>query len=174
MKMPLAARSREISPSATVAIADKVSQMRERGIDVIDFAHTPAAIEHALKALRDHCSGRICCVFGCGGDRDKGKRGLMGQAAVHFADQVVVTDDNPRHEDSTAIIHDILAGMPSTETTDIIPDRQTAIRTAIGDAAETDVVLVAGKGSEDYQLIGDQRMDFSDIKVATAALGGAH
>jgi UDP-N-acetylmuramoyl-L-alanyl-D-glutamate--2,6-diaminopimelate ligase len=141
---------------------------------IVDFAHTPDALEKALKSVRMHTPGKVCCVFGCGGERDQGKRPLMGRAAVEHADHVMLTSDNPRGEDPAQIIADVLAGMPITDTTDVIADRAEAIRTAIEDAAEAEVILIAGKGSEDYQLIGTEKRPFSDVTVATEALGGVH
>ena len=140
---------------------------------VVDFAHTPAALEQALLALRDHCDGAIWCVFGCGGNRDQGKRGEMGAVAESHADHVVLTDDNPRHEDPAAIIETILAGVATPDAVQVIRDRASAIATAIDQAAARDAVLIAGKGSEAYQLVADQRLEFSDAAVAKAALGGA-
>ena len=136
----------------------------------IDYAHSPAALEGALRALRSHCSGKLWCVFGCGGDRDKGKRPVMGRIAERLADRVVVTNDNPRSEAPDSIVADILAGLTSPAAATIIEDRGAAIAWAITSAAPADVVLVAGKGHENYQLIGADRFDFSDYGVALASL----
>ncbi len=136
----------------------------------IDYAHTPSAIEVALRALRAHTRGRLYCVFGCGGDRDAGKRPLMGRAAERLADIVVITNDNPRSEKPTDIIAEILIGLASAENATVIEDRATAIAWAIADAGENDAVLIAGKGHENYQLIGDRRLDFSDYGAATGNL----
>jgi len=141
---------------------------------VVDFAHTPAALEQALRALHDHCEGDVWCVFGCGGNRDQGKRAAMGAAAEANADHVVVTDDNPRYEDSAEIIRDILAGVSSAASIEVIADRAAAIRAAVERAAPGDAVLVAGKGSEEYQLISDQRIAFSDVDVVRKVLGGSN
>jgi UDP-N-acetylmuramoyl-L-alanyl-D-glutamate--2,6-diaminopimelate ligase len=129
---------------------------------VVDFAHTPDALEHALIALRAHSDGRLWCVFGCGGDRDKGKRSLMGRVAERYADQVVLTDDNPRTENSSQIIQDILSGIKDSSCVSVEQNRAKAIACAIQNAQEGDVVLIAGKGHEEYQLIGDQKVPFSD------------
>jgi UDP-N-acetylmuramoyl-L-alanyl-D-glutamate--2,6-diaminopimelate ligase len=137
----------------------------------VDYAHSPAALELALRALATHCTGSLWCVFGCGGDRDIGKRPQMGQAAELCADQVVVTTDNPRSEDPTAIIANIVAGFQDAGAATVIEDRAAAIAWAIGSADPADVILIAGKGHEDYQLIGGQRNDFSDYRVAAANLG---
>ena len=138
---------------------------------VVDYAHTPDALEKVLQALREHTSGRLLCVFGCGGDRDRGKRPQMGRIAEELADVVIVTNDNPRHEDPAAIINEIVAGMQSTPRA--VPDRTQAIRTALAEARRGDIVLVAGKGHEDYQEIGDQRFDYSDRDTVRALLKGA-
>lgn len=136
----------------------------------VDYAHTPNAIEAALLALRAHCRGKLWCVFGCGGDRDAGKRPLMGKLAERLADQVVITSDNPRGENPQDIIDDVLAGLDESESAVVIEDRATAIAWAIGQAANSDVVLIAGKGHEEFQQIGAERVRFSDFAVALAAL----
>jgi UDP-N-acetylmuramoyl-L-alanyl-D-glutamate--2,6-diaminopimelate ligase len=141
---------------------------------VVDYAHTPDALEKVLATLREIVSGgRLICVFGCGGNRDKGKRPLMGQAAAHSADEVWVTSDNPRNEDPRHIIDDILAGIDSARLDSQVhvePDRARAIFEAIGGAHHGDVVLIAGKGHEEYQEIAGERLPFSDVSVAKKAL----
>lgn len=132
---------------------------------VIDYAHTPHALEQALRALREHGAGRLWCVFGCGGDRDPGKRPLMGGIAEAWADQVVVTDDNPRTENPQNIVTAILAGMRQPQQALVIRDRHAAIVRALTAAGSGDLVLIAGKGHEDYQIIGAQRLPFSDHAV---------
>lgn len=133
---------------------------------VVDYAHTPEALEQILKAVRAHTAGRLICVFGCGGDRDRGKRPLMGQAAVNLADAVIVTDDNPRSEDPVAIAEDIQAGIRLTPNASrlaaVIHDRAEAIRAAVAGAAADDVVVVAGKGHESTQTYGRDVRAFSD------------
>lgn len=129
---------------------------------VVDYAHTPHALDQVLRALREHGPGRLVCVFGCGGDRDTGKRPQMAQAAEHLADRVVLTDDNPRTEDPDRIVRDIMAGFRQPGAVAVIRDRALAIAEAIGSADEGDTVLVAGKGHEDYQLVGEARLPFSD------------
>ena len=138
---------------------------------VIDYAHTPDALEKALQALRPAVANghRLVCVFGCGGDRDPGKRALMAQAAARLADHVVVTSDNPRSEDPHAIIDQIAAGLGS-RSAEAIEDRQVAIFSAVHHARPGDVVLLAGKGHETYQEIAGVRHPFSDREVAAAAL----
>jgi len=138
---------------------------------VIDYAHTPDALDKALTALKPTVAAghRLVCVFGCGGDRDPGKRPLMGQAAARLADQVVVTSDNPRGEDPHAIIEQILTGIPAG-CAEAIEDRQVAIFTAVHHARAGDVVLLAGKGHETYQEIAGVRHPFNDREAAVAAL----
>ena len=136
----------------------------------IDYAHTPDALESALNALRPHCRGKLWCVFGCGGDRDVGKRPQMGVAAERKADRVVITSDNPRSEDPAAIIASIGAGLARPDAVEIIEDRAAAIAWAIDQAADNDVVLVAGKGHENYQEADGERIAFSDLAIARQAL----
>ena len=137
---------------------------------VVDYAHTPDALAQALRALRRHCRGRLWCLFGCGGDRDTGKRPEMGAIAAQLADTVVVTSDNPRSERAADIITGILAGIPDDRAVRIEVDRRTAIHAAIAEADPADTVLIAGKGHEDYQLIGAERLPFSDQTEARLAL----
>ena len=146
----------------------------------VDYAHTPDALESMLLAVRAHCEGRLICVFGCGGDRDKGKRGPMGRAVQRFADVGVLTSDNPRFEAPDSIIKDVEAGLESPHQMLIEPDRAKAIALAIGQAQANDVVIIAGKGHEDYQEIRGERLPFSDVEVAQellamrASQGGQH
>ena len=135
---------------------------------VIDYAHTPDALEKALQALRNHCQGELWVVFGCGGDRDIGKRAEMGKVADHRADNIVVTSDNPRTESPEKIIDQVLLGI--TRDVSVVVDRRDAIRTAIKDAQPNDVILIAGKGHEDYQILGAQRLPFSDQAESRLAL----
>ena len=128
---------------------------------VIDYAHTPDALAKVLAAAREHCQGRVWCVFGCGGDRDVGKRPLMGAVADELADRVILTDDNPRSELPGAITGAIAAAMKRRDVR-VINDRGEAIRTALTEAQAEDLVLIAGKGHEDYQIYGDMRIPFSD------------
>lgn len=140
---------------------------------VIDYAHTPDALEHALQAARAHLNGRLTCVFGCGGNRDQGKRPQMGRAAEMLADYVYVTSDNPRHESASSIIEDVMAGFESPDKATVEPDRATAIHRAIANCRPGDIVLVAGKGHETWQEIGDRKIPFSDESEILAALGDA-
>ena len=133
---------------------------------VIDYAHTPHALEQVLSALREHGGNhRLWCVFGCGGDRDPGKRSLMGAAAERLADRVIVTDDNPRTENPDRIVSDILAGMKHPKAATVIRDRRAAIFHALAEVEAGDIVLLAGKGHEDYQIVGTERFPFSDRAV---------
>ncbi|PWB57443.1 MAG: UDP-N-acetylmuramoyl-L-alanyl-D-glutamate--2,6-diaminopimelate ligase, partial [Betaproteobacteria bacterium] len=138
---------------------------------VIDYAHTPDALEKALAAVRPVVARgrRLICVFGCGGDRDAGKRPIMGEAAARLADHVIVTSDNPRSEDPRAIIDQVLSGVLSGSV-EAVADRQVAIFSAIHQAVPGDVVLLAGKGHETYQEIAGVRHPFSDAEVAAAAM----
>jgi UDP-N-acetylmuramoyl-L-alanyl-D-glutamate--2,6-diaminopimelate ligase len=136
---------------------------------IVDYAHTPDALEKVLSSLRKICAqGRLICVFGCGGNRDKGKRPLMGRAASEAADSVIVTSDNPRNEDPLAIIDEITPGMKAGYKVE--PDRARAIFEAVGMARAADVVLIAGKGHEDFQEISGERHPFSDVSAAMRAL----
>ncbi len=136
----------------------------------IDYAHTPEAIDVALRALKAHCKGKLWCVFGCGGDRDPGKRPEMGKTAERRADHVVVTSDNPRSEEPCSIIAAIAEGLTKPDRATIIEDRAAAIAWTIGQAAADDIVLIAGKGHENYQLFDGERLDFSDYGAALANL----
>lgn len=137
---------------------------------VVDFAHSPDALRRVLEALRGHVTGRLWCVFGCGGDRDAGKRPLMGAIAAQLADRVIVTDDNPRYEDPERIVAAVLEGTGRGAAVEVIRDRAAAIRHAIRSAVEGDVVLIAGKGHESIQIVGDDARAFSDQAVASAIL----
>jgi UDP-N-acetylmuramoyl-L-alanyl-D-glutamate--2,6-diaminopimelate ligase len=142
----------------------------QRPLVVIDYAHTPDALEQALASLRDHAPARLICVFGCGGERDVGKRPLMAACAERLADRVIVTDDNPRGEDGDAIVADILAGFARPDSVTVQRDRAQAIARAIGEAEANDIVLIAGKGHEPYQEIAGVRHEFDDTAVARQCL----
>jgi UDP-N-acetylmuramoyl-L-alanyl-D-glutamate--2,6-diaminopimelate ligase len=137
---------------------------------IVDYAHTPDALEKSLRAARLHCRGQLRVVFGCGGDRDAGKRPLMGRIAAELADDLIVTDDNPRTEDPARIVADILAGISRQTPLVVEHDRELAIRLGLGRSLPEDVVLVAGKGHEDYQIIGAVRRPFRDQTVVAEAL----
>ncbi len=144
-----------------------------RPLVVVDYAHTPDALEQILRALRIHCRGELFCVFGCGGERDRGKRPEMGAAAERHADHLVLTDDNPRREDPDAIIRDIRSGLTAPASTVVERNRTAAIAMALHQAGASDIVVVAGKGHEDYQDIGGERQPYSDGETVRALLGGA-
>ncbi|WP_123039862.1 UDP-N-acetylmuramoyl-L-alanyl-D-glutamate--2,6-diaminopimelate ligase [Cohnella candidum] len=141
---------------------------------VVDYAHTPDGLENVLKTVRELASGRVICVFGCGGDRDRTKRPLMGKVAASLADTLILTSDNPRSEDPAAILREIEAGLAEAQVgTDryaMVPDRREAIEKAVEMASPGDVVLIAGKGHETYQMIGGVTYDFDDRLVARDAL----
>ena len=137
---------------------------------IVDYAHTPDALVKALQAARRHCRSRLRVVFGCGGDRDPGKRPIMGRAAAELADEAVVTDDNPRSEPPERIVSEILTGIPAGAAVRVEHDRARAIRATVKRSGAGDVVLIAGKGHEEYQIYGGERRPFSDQSVARAAL----
>ncbi len=144
---------------------------KDAPLAVVDYAHTPDALEKALAALREHAKRRLVCVFGCGGDRDRGKRPLMGAIAERLADDVILTDDNPRTEDPDAIVAEIRAGMSKEPR--VIRDRAAAITEALAAAGPNDIVLIAGKGHEDYQQIGAERRPYSDRDTVRDLVGVA-
>jgi UDP-N-acetylmuramoyl-L-alanyl-D-glutamate--2,6-diaminopimelate ligase len=129
---------------------------------VVDYAHTPDALEHALKAARSHTNNALWCVFGCGGQRDKGKRPQMGQVAAEFADQLVLTADNSRNESIHSIIADIKSGITKDVSVLSIEERQSAIRHALNQANSNDIILLAGKGHESYQEIEGHRVNYDE------------
>ncbi len=137
---------------------------------VIDYAHTPEALSQALKNVRKHTHGKVICVFGCGGDRDAGKRSLMAKTAEELSDLIIITNDNPRSENPEKIIDDIRQGISNELQLIVETDRKKAIQQAIQMAAAEDIVLIAGKGHEQYQLIGDKKIAFSDKRIALQLL----
>jgi len=176
-------------PDRAVAALESLEQVPGRmerfvlpsgGLAVVDYAHTAEAVAAVLRACAELTSRRILVVFGCGGDRDRGKRPLMGRAAADLADAVWVTSDNPRTEDPEAIIAEVLAGIdgvpaPRARSRVVIPDRAAAIADALGATGDQDVVVIAGKGHEDYQLVGDQVLPLDDRRIVRewiAAQGG--
>ena len=142
----------------------------EAPLVVVDYAHTPDALSKALQALRAHAKGKIYCIFGCGGDRDRTKRPLMLRAAIEYSDKIVITQDNSRTEDPQQILKDILADQIITSKINVELDRAMAIQKTIAQAGVEDLVLIAGKGHEDYQIIGEHKTPFSDLLVAQQAL----
>lgn len=137
---------------------------------IIDYAHTPDALEKALQSTRKHCNGKLWCIFGCGGDRDQGKRPLMGEIAEKYADQIILTNDNPRHEIPEQIISDIKIGLKNHSFLTIL-DRKQAISHALENAKKNDLILLAGKGHETYQQIGDDFLHYSDRETVQQLLG---
>jgi len=159
--------------SFTFPIPGRIETFRGRGnfAVVVDYAHTPDALENVLHTLREVCKGRLVCVFGCGGDRDRDKRPRMGGIAAHYSDMVILTNDNPRSEQPEAIIDDILAGIENRDNVTVQPDRAEAITRAISCAQSGDIVLIAGKGHETYQEIGNHRFPFNDRQLVRNLLG---
>jgi UDP-N-acetylmuramoyl-L-alanyl-D-glutamate--2,6-diaminopimelate ligase len=153
-------------------VPGRMSRFGDEGqpLVVVDYAHTPDALEQALANLRAHCEGELFCVFGCGGERDIGKRPQMAEIAERLADRVIVTDDNPRNEDGYAIVADIVKGFSHVEAIIVERDRAKAIRYAITEARVSDVVLIAGKGHEPYQEVGNTRFAFDDRLIAQQVL----
>ena len=157
--------------AAFAGVAGRMEHFAGKGVDVlVDYAHTPDALESVLRAARESSRGRLAVVFGCGGDRDRGKRPEMARIAERAADRVYVTSDNPRTEDPRAIADDIVAGFERADVARVELDRRAAIRTAIAEAVPGDVVVVAGKGHETYQIIGDRTAHFDDREEVRAAL----
>ena len=138
----------------------------DKPVVVVDYAHTEQGLSAVCQSMRDHFSGKMWCVFGCGGDRDKSKRPLMAKVAEKYADKIIVTTDNPRHEDPQDIINEVMAGFSSTENVEAVLDRRQAIDIAISNAQPGDVVLLAGKGHETSQIVGDVHIAFDDRRVA--------
>ncbi|OOF65493.1 UDP-N-acetylmuramoyl-L-alanyl-D-glutamate--2,6-diaminopimelate ligase [Rodentibacter sp. Ppn85] len=141
-------------------------KVEEKPAVIVDYAHTPDALEKALVAAREHCNGKLWCIFGCGGDRDRGKRPLMAKVAEQFADMVIVTTDNPRTEEPDKIEADIISGFSNMDKVGVISDRAQAIEFAIQGAQKNDLILIAGKGHEDYQIVGSEILHFSDQETA--------
>jgi UDP-N-acetylmuramoyl-L-alanyl-D-glutamate--2,6-diaminopimelate ligase len=158
------------APPGRMEVIESTAQGKPKA--VIDYAHTPDALAKALGALREHCRGKLWCVFGCGGDRDPGKRPMMGAMADQLADQIIVTDDNPRSENPAEITRGITGGIVAHPAR-VVHDRGTAIAEALNAAGPADVVLIAGKGHEDYQIYGASRLRFSDRDAASKILGVA-
>ena len=144
---------------------------KDKPLVVVDYAHSPDALEQVLQALRQHNKGRLWCLVGCGGDRDQGKRPLMAQAAEQGADEVILTDDNPRTESASAIIKEMQRGLITPSAVQVIHNRTQAIDYAITHAEVDDIILVAGKGHEDYQIVGKEKFHYSDRETVANLLG---
>ena len=142
----------------------------EQPTALIDFAHTEQALRACLEACRAHTQGRIWCVFGCGGDRDPGKRSGMGRVVEELADRVIVTDDNPRHESPQTIVADILMGMRAPEQASVVHSRKAAIQYALAEAVASDLVVISGKGHEQFQIVGHEQRPFSDRHIVAEML----
>lgn len=143
---------------------------KNKPVVVVDYAHTEQGLAAVCQSVREHFKGEMWCVFGCGGDRDRSKRPLMAKAAEKYADRIIVTSDNPRHEDPLKIIEEIMSGFEQKEKVERVVDRRTAIEIAISNAKPGDVVLLAGKGHETSQIVGDVHIAFDDRRVARALL----
>jgi len=161
--LPFAEAMKRLAATRTVpGRMERFDMGSGRPLAVVDFAHTPAALEAVLRSLRAHCRGRLWCVFGAGGDRDAGKRPQMGAVAERYADVMVLTDDNPRTEDARKIVSDIRSGLKQPAAVHIEHDRAHAIGWAMQHAGENDIVLIAGKGHETVQIVGNRSVPFSD------------
>jgi len=170
LEMPLNEVKEKLFKTQAVAGRMELFQSPNYAPIIIDYAHTPDALEKALQATRKHCNGKLWCIFGCGGDRDQGKRPLMGEIAEKYADQIILTNDNPRHEIPEQIISDIKTGLKSYSFLTIL-DRKQAISHALENAKKNDLILLAGKGHETYQQIGDDFLHYSDRETVKYLLG---
>jgi UDP-N-acetylmuramoyl-L-alanyl-D-glutamate--2,6-diaminopimelate ligase len=174
LKIPLPEAAQAMAEIRPVAgRMERIGYAKGRPAVFVDYAHTPDALAKALSSLKEHCRQSLWVVFGCGGDRDRGKRFEMGRIAGQWANRIVLTDDNPRSEASDKIINDILLGC-QTEKTEVIPDRKTAIKSVLNRAASADWILIAGKGHEDYQEIKGVRVPFSDHMIVRESLSMAN
>ena len=170
-EVPLESALKKLAVVTPVSGRMEIIVADDKPVVVVDFAHTPSALEEACKAARKHFEGQLWCVFGCGGDRDRSKRPLMAQAAQHYADNVIVTSDNPRSENPQDIIDEIIAGFDTGAKFKTVIDRRDAIAYAIEQARAGDVILLAGKGHESVQIVGNETFEFDDRQVAKQYLG---
>jgi UDP-N-acetylmuramoyl-L-alanyl-D-glutamate--2,6-diaminopimelate ligase len=174
LDLPLETVARALSAVGTVPGRFEQVKAGQPFLVVVDYAHTPDALERVLTTARALTRGRLGVVFGCGGDRDRGKRPLMGEIAARLADRAWITSDNPRSERPEAIIEEVVVGVrrvpDAEERCATLPDRQDAIRSALGWARRDDAVVIAGKGHETYQIVGSQVLPFDDREVARRVL----
>lgn len=170
LEIPFSQALQSLSHLSSVPGRMQTVNLKNNPLIVVDYAHTPDALEKVLLALRRHCQGKLLCLFGCGGDRDTGKRPLMAKVVEQYADFVMVTDDNPRTEDPVQIVKDIVKGFNHPEKVSVQHNRSKAIRDIIQYAQVTDCVLIAGKGAETYQQIGHEKIPFSDIQKIMESL----
>jgi murE/murF fusion protein len=164
LKIPLSKTLDSLSKLTNIPGRMQTFGGNKKPLIVIDFAHTPDALQEVLTSLREHCKGSLWCVFGCGGDRDRGKRPLMGEIAERLSDHIIITDDNPRTEDAEQIVQDIMHDLLCPWAAEIEHDRGVAIAHAIECAKPEDIVLIAGKGHEPYQIIGTEKIPFNDAE----------
>jgi len=170
LNIDMGAIKRGLEKVAEVPGRFQVVSRGEGPVVIVDYAHTPDALERLLRFCRELSPKKLITVFGCGGDRDRGKRPLMGRISYELSDLVIVTDDNPRTEDPERIVEEILAGVPSAvESVKVIRDRREAIHRAVEEARDGDIVAIAGKGHETEQIVGTKRIHFSDVEVAREA-----
>ena len=170
--VPLAEAARALeAASAPAGRMETFHGAADQPVAVVDYAHSPDSLGKALRAARKHCRGRLWCVFGCGGDRDPGKRAMMGAIAAQLADEIVLTDDNPRTEDPARIIEQIASGIDTDVPVRTIPARAVAIATALSEAGSADIVVIAGKGHEEQQIYGTVAHPFSDRAEVARILG---
>ena len=148
----------------------EVFNNKKQATIIVDYAHTPDALEKALQASRKHTKNKLWCIFGCGGDRDTTKRPLMAKSAESLADKIIITNDNPRTEDANNIIEDIFEGLNNKDDVIILQDRFEATKYALDNSSKDDIILIAGKGHEDYQIIGDKTVHYSDRETACQLL----
>lgn len=158
----------------TVTGRNQVFGLPNGAFAVVDYAHTPDALERVLTSLRPMTTGKLACLFGCGGDRDRTKRPIMGGIAVTLADRVFLTSDNPRTEEPKAILEEILDGMQDRAKVEVVADRKQAIKRALGSLNAGDCLLIAGKGHEDYQILGKEKRHFSDQEEIASWMGAPH
>jgi UDP-N-acetylmuramoyl-L-alanyl-D-glutamate--2,6-diaminopimelate ligase len=171
MEMPLEQALHYLAELNTIAGRMELFGGKGQPLVIVDFAHKPDALEKVLIELREHCHGKLWCVFGCGGDRDRSKRPLMGQIAERYSDYVVIADDNPRTESPQQIVDDIVSGLVRPLAVTVEHDRAVAIAYAVNKAKFGDIILIAGKGHETYQLIGNEKIAFSDAEQVRKLLG---